>query len=70
VVPALALRTLDVGGVEDPLELGRGVGRGVRAILAAERELRVRASAAVRAGDLERHDRRRLMSFITAREET
>src|SRR5512132_2639563 len=70
VEPAFSLWPLGVLGEEDPREIGVGVARDVRAILAPERELGVRTRTAVRAGDLQRHERRLFRSFRTARDAT
>jgi hypothetical protein len=70
VEPAFALWSLGVLREEDPREIGLGVARDVGTLLAAERELGVRTRAAVRAGDLQRHERRRFRSFRTARDAT
>jgi hypothetical protein len=70
VEPAFALWPLGVLRDEDPREAGVGVARDVGTLLAAERELRVWTRTAVRAGDLECHERRRFRSFRTARDAT
>jgi hypothetical protein len=71
VEPAFLLWPLGVLGEEDRREICSDVTSDVGTLLAAERELGVRTRTAVRAGDLQRHERRLfLRSFRTARDAT